>query len=417
MSVVLASAKDGAFEPPPIGHWWLRPTALFDGERLHHSMALRIESGRVREVTDVFAPVADGAPCWYSDCLACPTFLDLQVNGGGGILFNNDPTPEALAAIGAAHRKGGTGAWFPTLLSTTAEVMTRAVDAVLATHGHHGVMGMHLEGPHISPEYRGAHSLEHVRPLDEHTWRLLHRLRARDIPVILTLAPERVPRGAVAELVAMGVTVSIGHSGASEMETREALAAGASLFTHLFNEMPPLRDKQIGLAGVALDCPAYCGVIADGRHVADAMLRLAVRAKRRPNALFAVTDAMPTVHGPPTFTLYGETLRLREGRLIDSRGSLAGVHIDMIGTLRRLVHEVGLPLETALAMVTSTPARAAGLQGEHGVLAMNGPANLLLLDPEVLQIRHMLIKGIPAPRTDQAFVVSSSLCADHTQYQ
>jgi N-acetylglucosamine-6-phosphate deacetylase len=157
--------------------------------------------------------------------------------------------------------------------------------------------------------------------------------------------------------------------------------------------MPTLRTKQVGLPGVALDSPAWCGIIADGHHVADTMLRLAVRAKRGPGMIFAVTDAMPTVHGPAEFQLYGNTLRLHEGRLVDARGSLAGVHIDMIGTLRRLVRNVELPLEVALAMVTSGPARAACLESQCGLLAANTPANILLLDPGRLDIRHMLLGG------------------------
>jgi N-acetylglucosamine-6-phosphate deacetylase len=393
MRISPVSAAEAPFEPPAAGPWWLRPAKLFDGMRLHGAMALRIDSGRITAVVE--APRADTAPCWESDCIACPAFVDLQVNGGGGVLFNNEPTPESLVAIAAAHRKGGTGAWLPTLLTTAPEVMTRAVEAVLAVYGQHGVVGMHIEGPHISPEYRGAHALEYIRPLDEHTWTLLRRLRARDVPVILTLAPERLPPGALAELVAMGVRVSIGHSGATEQQAGEAFAAGASLVTHLFNGMPPLGTKQVGLPGIALDGSAWCGIIADGHHVADTMLRLAVRAKKGPGALFAVTDAMPTVHGPPEFKLYGQTLRLHAGRLIDARGSLAGVHIDMIGTLRRLVQEVALPLETAFTMVTSTPACAAGLQNQHGFLAANAPADILLLDPERLNIRHMLLGGAP----------------------
>ena len=359
------------------------------------ALRLRIDSGGITEIVEAFEPRADHGPVWRTECIACPTFVDLQVNGGGGVLFNNEPTPEALAAIAAAHRKGGTGAWLPTLITTTPEIMTSAVDAVLAVYGQHGVAGMHIEGPHISPDFRGAHALEYIRPLDEHTWTLLRRLRARDVPVILTLAPERLPPGALAELAALGVRVSIGHSGATELQTRDALAAGATLFTHLFNGMPALRTKQVGLPGVALDSPAWCGIIADGHHVADTMLRLAVRAKRGPGMLFAVTDAMPTVHGPPQFQLYGNTLRLHEGRLIDARGSLAGVHIDMIGTLRRLVQNVELPLEVALAMITSAPARAGRLQSPHGMLAANTPASMLLLEPGSLDIRYMLLSGVP----------------------
>ncbi|HUA24443.1 MAG TPA: N-acetylglucosamine-6-phosphate deacetylase [Steroidobacteraceae bacterium] len=389
------SAAHVPFEPPAAGPWWLRPAQLFDGTRMRTGVAFRVESGHITEMTEAFEPRADRAPVWESECIACPTFVDLQVNGGGGVLFNNEPTPESLAAIAAAHRKGGTGAWLPTLLTTTPDVMARAVDAVLAVYGQHGVVGMHIEGPHISPDFRGAHALEYIRPLDDHTWTLLRRLRTRDVPVILTLAPERLPPGALAELAGLGVKVSIGHSGATESQTREALAGGATLVTHLFNGMPALRTKQVGLPGVALDSPAWCGIIADGHHVADTMLRLAVRAKQGPGMLFAVTDAMPTVHGPAEFQLYGNTLRLHEGRLIDARGSLAGVHIDMIGTLRRLARNVELPLEVALAMVTSGPARAAGLQSQCGFLAVNAPASFLLLDPGHLHIRHLLLSGLP----------------------
>lgn len=385
-------------EPPARGPWWLQPAMLFEGERLRSGMALRIEGGRITAIAPASESRAEPARCWQSDCIACPAFVDCQVNGGGGRLFNNEPTPEALIAIAAAHRRGGTGAWMATLLTSAPAVMEQAVEAVLALHGRHGVAGMHIEGPHISPEFRGAHALELIRPYDEHTRGLLRRLRDRNVPVILTLAPERLPPGALRELVAMGVRVSIGHSGASEEETRTALAEGASLFTHLFNGMPPLRTKKVGMTGVALDSTAWCGVIADGWHVDDTMLRLAVRAKRPPGALFAVTDAMPTVHGPPEFELYGARIRLREGKLIDARGSLAGVHIDMISTLRRLVCDVELPLETALAMVTSIPARAAGLDAEYGRLAGNVRANILLLDPGPVQARALILDGIVADR-------------------
>lgn len=385
-------------EPPAIGPWWLQPAVLFDGEQMHSGMALRIADGRITAVTTASESRVDPAPDWQSDCIACPAFVDCQVNGGGGRLFNNEPTAEALIAIAAAHRRGGTGAWLPTLLTSTPAVMEQAVEAVLAVYGRHGVAGMHIEGPHISAEYRGAHALELIRPYDEHTRGLLRRLRDRNIPVILTLAPERLPSGVLRELVAMGVRVSIGHSSASEPETRAALADGASLFTHLFNGMPPLHTKKVGMTGVALDSTAWCGVIADGWHIDDTMLRLAVRAKRSPGALFAVTDAMPTVHGPPEFELYGAKIRLHEGKLVDARGSLAGVHIDMIGTLRRLVLDVELPLQTALAMVTSIPARAAGLDAEYGRLAENVRANILLLDPGQLQARCLIIDGVVADR-------------------
>lgn len=381
--------------PPPTGPWWLQPALLFDGERLCDAMALRIEHGRVSAIAPASASGRDGAPCWRSSALACPAFVDLQVNGGGGVLFTQEPTPAALIAIAVAHRLGGTGAWLPTLVTSRPEVLEQAVESVLAIYGQHGVAGMHIEGPHIAPEFRGAHPLELIRPFDDHTRRLLHRLRAQSIPVVLTLAPELLPKGVLRELVDMGVRVSIGHSGASAEQTRTALAEGVTLFTHLFNGMPPLQTKKPGMAGVALDSAAWCGVIADGHHVEDTMLRLAIRAKREPHTVFAVTDAMPTVHGPPEFEAYGSRICVREGKLIDARGSLAGAHIDMAATLHRLVHRVGLSLETALAMVSAIPARAAGLHPAYGALLPRSRADIALLDPIKLELQQLLINGEP----------------------
>lgn len=379
------------------GPFWLCPAQVFDGDRLRQGVALLIENGTVRAVAAEAEALKGAAPIRRTDCIVAPMFVDLQVNGGGGALFNNDPTPETIATIARAHRQGGTGAWVPTLITTTPEVMTRAVDAVIETYGQHGVVGMHIEGPHISAQYRGTHALEHIRPFDDHTRTLVARLRAKSIPVILTLAPECVPPDTLSELIAMGVKVAIGHSGASPQQTREALFKGVNLFTHLFNGMPKFGTRGVGMAGVALDSGAWCGIIADGFHVDDLMIKLAVRAKCGPGALFAVTDAMPTVHGPPEFQLYGATMRVQDGKLIDSRGSLAGVHIDMIGTLRRLVQNVGLSLETALSMVTSRPARAVGLEGQVGVIREGVAAKLVLVEPSTLTIKAYVSATLTRP--------------------
>lgn len=377
---------------PDAQAWWLHPAACFDGDHIRDA-ALRIENGRIGAIAPASEAGLDGLPVWRCEYLACPAFVDLQVNGGGGVLFTQDPRPEALAVIAAAHHLGGTGTWMPTLITSPPEIMERAVEAVITLYGRCGVAGMHIEGPHIAPGFRGAHALNLIRPFDDHTLGLLRRLRAHSIPVLLTLAPERLPDGVLPRLVDMGVRVAIGHSGASEQQTRAALAAGASLFTHLFNGMPPLQTKRVGMTGVALDSAAWCGVIVDGHHVDDTMVRLAARAKREPNTLFAVTDAMPTVHGPAQFELYGATIQVRDGRLIDARGSLAGVHIDMVGTLQRLVQRVELPLERALAMVTAIPARAAGLHPEHGCLRPRVRADIVLLDPDRLTLESLLIGG------------------------
>jgi N-acetylglucosamine-6-phosphate deacetylase len=376
--------------------WWLCPAQLFDGDRLHADVALRIEGGAIADIAPTAELASSSIPVQRSDCIASPAFVDLQVNGGGGTLFNNDPSPTAIATISRAHQLGGTGAWLPTLITTAPEIMTRAVDSVIEVYGQFGVIGMHIEGPHISAQYRGAHALAHIRAFDGHTQNLARRLRERGIPVVLTLAPECVSGVTISELIGMGVNVSIGHSGASPQQTREALSRGVNLFTHLFNGMPKFQTKNVGMAGVALDSPAWCGIIADGFHVDDLMIKLAVRAKRGPGTVFAVTDAMPTVHGPSEFDLYGTSVRLQDGKLVDSRGSLAGVHIDMIGTLRRLVQNVGLSLETALSMVTSGPARALGLQDGVGTLRKGAAAHFLLIDPRELTIRDW-VRADPTP--------------------
>ncbi|EAB6718346.1 N-acetylglucosamine-6-phosphate deacetylase, partial [Salmonella enterica subsp. enterica] len=266
-------------EPGETAAWWLIPDRFFDGEEIREGLALRIADGRVERIAPASDAGKDAAPVWHAGGLLSPGYFDLQVNGGGGVLYNATPTPEGLYAIAAAHRATGTTAILPTFITDTADALDRAVDAMLVAHGRNGVAGMHIEGPHISVERKGTHNRDYIRPIDARTFASVERLRAAKVPVLLTLAPEVNPAGSVAKLVAMGVVVSIGHSNGDAKSTRQAIAEGARSATHLYNAMTPMQSREPGVVGAALDSDLYCGFIADGHHVDDAVLRLAFRSR------------------------------------------------------------------------------------------------------------------------------------------
>jgi N-acetylglucosamine-6-phosphate deacetylase len=377
-------ARDG-------GGWWLLPDRLFDGTRWRNGRALHIEAGRITAIIPQGA-IPSAQTVVRTPLLACPGFVDLQVNGGGGVMFNNDPSPEALAIIGEAHRRLGTTAWLPTFITDTADRLDMAVDAVIATMGRHGVAGMHIEGPHINVARKGTHSAELIRPFDARTMASARRLREAGVPTMLTLAPECVPDGVIGELRSMGIVVSAGHTAATGCETEAALDAGVNCFTHLHNAMTPMTSRDPGVVGGALDSDAWCGMIVDGFHVSDATTRISLRARKRPDRTFIVSDAMATVGGPDSFVLYGETIRVDGGRLVNRSGSLAGAHVDMARSVARLVQAIGLPLERALAMATSIPADAMGLGHGIGRLEVGGKADLLLLEHD-LSVARVLGDG------------------------
>lgn len=360
------------------GPWWLHPARLFDGQRWRRNIALRIDRDCI---TDIATPSAapEDEPVLTSRYTLSPGFFDVQVNGGGGVLFNNAPQPATLATIGAAHARSGTTAWLPTLITDTPDTLDRSVDAVIATLGKHGVVGMHIEGPHINVGRKGTHSARLIRPFDDRTLGSLCRLRENGVPTLLTLAPELAPAGMIARLRSMGIVVSAGHTAATAADIERALKQGLSCFTHLHNAMTPMTSREPGVVGAALDSNAYVGIIVDGHHVSDTMVRISLRARPNRDRCFVVSDAMATVGGPDAFVLYGETIRVDAGRLINANGSLAGAHIDMARSVLRLVNTIGVGTSTALAMATRIPAEMMGLTDGTGSIRSGGKANLVLL--------------------------------------
>ncbi|MBP1805819.1 N-acetylglucosamine-6-phosphate deacetylase [Rubellimicrobium aerolatum] len=354
---------------------WLAPARLFDGERLRESLALRFEEGRVADL----APLDARMNAHPLPGTVTPGYVDLQVNGGGGVLLNADPTVAGMEAIAAAHRRLGTVALLPTVITDAPEVLDRAAEAALAAKGKPGLLGLHIEGPHIAPARRGTHAARFIRPLDDRTLTLVRRLREGGVPVLLTLAPEATTPGQIAALAAMGTVVSLGHSDATAAQARAALAEGARAVTHLFNAMSPLTHREPGLVGAALNSTVPAGIIADGHHVAFEVLALALRARLAPDLLFLVSDAMPTVGGPDRFRLYDMDLHVQDGRLLNPEGNLAGAHTTMAEGVANLVAQAGVPPEAALRMAVTIPAR---LIGRPGLATLEGrpAADLLRLD-------------------------------------
>jgi N-acetylglucosamine-6-phosphate deacetylase len=338
---------------------WLLPDALYDGTQLRCGAALGIARGRSRQVAEA-ASLTPDAPRRRIAGTLTPGFLDLQVNGGGDALLNNDPSPAALHTMAAAHRRFGTVGMLPTVITDAPEVLARAVEAVLAAKGGRGLLGLHIEGPHLSLPRRGTHAAQWIRPFEQATLDHIRRLRAAGIFVKITVAPEAVTPAQVAEIFATGTVVSIGHSDATANDVRALLAAGASSFTHLFNAMSPMQSRAPGVTGACINSTAYAGIICDGIHVADEMVGLAIRARPQPGRMFLVSDAMSTVGGSDRLTLYGQEVRLKNGRLMNAEGALAGAHVTMAEGLHRLIAVVGTTPDTALDMAVAAPARLIG---------------------------------------------------------
>ncbi len=359
---------------------WIIPDQVFDGATLRGGMALQFNDDVVTAVqAETTLPAAHKVHKIKG--IITPGLIDLQVNGGGDVLLNQMPTPAGMATIAAAHRRFGTVAILPTLITDAPEVLGHAAGAAIAAKGQSGIIGLHIEGPHISVARRGTHAACFVRPLDETTMNIVRGLRAAGIAVMITLAPEAVSPGQIAALAATGAVVSIGHSDATADLTRMALAEGASCFTHLFNAMSPMLNRSAGVVGAAINSTAPAGIICDGIHVADEMVGLAIRARPLPDTMFLVSDAMSTVGGSDHFTLYGQTIWLRDGRLVNDEGSLAGAHVTMAESLQRLVNVVGVPAEAALRMAVTVPARVIG-RPDLARLEGRALADLLLLDAQ-----------------------------------
>lgn len=362
---------------------------------LESGLAVVLESGRIADVAR-----ANRLPdCECVDLeggVLAPGFIDVQVNGGGGVLFNDAPSKETIAQIGAAHRRFGTTGFLPTLISDNLDIVAKAMTAVDAAieAGVPGVLGVHIEGPFLNPERSGVHDAAKMRELDDAAFALLTSLKRGR--TLVTLAPEMTTPEMISRLAAAGVIVSAGHTNATYEQTREAIAAGLTGFTHLFNAMSPLLARAPGVVGAALDDQdTWASVICDGIHIAPPALRIAFRAKRH-ERLMLVTDAMPSVGAnEKIFKLQGKTIRVLNGVCIDESGTLAGADLDMASAVRTVVAETDVRPHEALRMAASTAADFLGLSNVTGRIAPGLRADLVHLDDE-LRVRRTWIGGAPS---------------------
>jgi len=367
---------------------------ILDDGGIREDRIVLLDGGRIGDVVaadDRRARTA--APYDLRGHLLLPGFLDTQVNGGGGVLFNAEPTVDAIREIGAAHRRYGTTGFLPTLISDDLHVVALAIEAVRAAINARvpGVLGIHIEGPYLNAARKGVHDQAKLRELDEGAVGLLTSLRGGR--TLVTLAPEVTTPDIIAKLTAAGVVVSAGHTNASYEQIRTALRNGLKGFTHLFNAMSQLTAREPGVVGAALEDPdSWCGIIVDGRHVDPAVLRIALRCKRR-DRFMLVTDAMPSVGAAEkSFSLQGRMISAAGGVLVDEAGTLAGTDTDMASTVRNAVELLGISLPEAARMASRYPAEFLDLGGELGRIAPGYRANLVLVDDR-LEVKETWIDG------------------------
>ncbi|MGV8953579.1 MAG: N-acetylglucosamine-6-phosphate deacetylase [Cypionkella sp.] len=355
---------------------------IFDGQDWHDNAALVVGAGRVVEIT-----AATGTP--DHDCIV-PGLIDLQVNGGGGVQFNNTPTAAGIATIAAAHARLGTTALMVTLITDSPAVTAQAIAAAKSA----AILGLHLEGPHLDPARKGTHDPALIRPMTDADLAILTGA-AHDLPhLICTIAPESVTLAQTQTLASAGATISLGHSDCTCATALAYADAGARMVTHLFNAMSQMQHRAPGLVGAALsDRRLWSGLIADGFHVDDTVMRVALRAQQN---LFLVSDAMATIGSDLTeFTLNGRQIFRAGGRLTLADGTLAGADIALIDAVRHVHQTLGLPLAQALQLASLHPARALGLT-DRGHLHRGAQADFFCLTPQITA-NGTWIGGVPAP--------------------
>jgi N-acetylglucosamine-6-phosphate deacetylase len=361
---------------------------LFDGQNYIDNQVLTIADGKIIAFDNNTASVDE-----VLEGLVVPGFIDLQVNGGGGALFNDSPSLNNIKTIMAAHVKFGTTAMLPTFITDKISVMEQAADAIAKAIAEKvpGIIGIHFEGPHLSVAKKGAHIEEYIRPISSQEWQVLER---RDMgQILVTLAPETVSTDNITRMVSLGIKVCLGHSNADFNTAQKALDAGADGFTHLYNAMSPIQGREPGVTGCALlNDQASCGLIVDGHHVNYDSCRLALKAKPA-GTIFLVTDAMPPVGtNSIEFDLVGKKVLLNNGKLTSTTGELAGSVLDMAQAVVNTHLGLKLPLDEALRMASSYPANYINQSDTRGGLVIGSQADFVELDDD-FKVKSTWITG------------------------
>lgn len=366
---------------------------IFDGDSIHSEMAVVLDGARIVEVVAVENLAKSVERRNLNGGLLVPGFIDVQVNGGGGALLNDNPTVNTVRRIAESHRKFGTTGMLPTVITDAPEILSKAIAAVKAARAENipGVLGIHIEGPFLDKERKGAHEARFIREMTEAD--VAQIANADCGSIMLTLAPNRVAPNLITSLAGKGVLVSLGHSEANVAEVTIALASGARAFTHLFNAMSQLNGREPGMVGAALSDPnSFCGLIADGFHVHDAAMKVALAAKPH-NRIMLITDAMPTAAGGPnSFELQGRKVHLKNGKLQLDDNTLAGSNLTVDEAVRFCVKKLNVGLEDALRMASLNPAAFLRRDHELGRIKSGYLASLVHLSDD-LRVLETWIDG------------------------
>jgi len=376
--------------------WAVTGAEIFDSDSWHRGKVLLLEGERVVGIVEESELPAGVETYDSAGSLLVPGFIDLQVNGGGGVLLNDDPDVVTIRRICTAHAAFGTTGLMPTLITDTPDKTGRAIAAAIEAHGQNvpGFIGLHLEGPHLAPDRVGAHDRSLVRPMNDGDLAQLIEARRQLPSLLVTIAPENVTTRQIKAMSDAGITVSLGHTDAGYEAVCKCVEAGASMVTHLYNAMSPLGHREPGMVGAALQLgELYAGLIGDGIHVDPVSIEIASRAKKGPGKILLVTDAMATIGTDlQEFHLNGREIRRSQGRLTLADGTLAGADIDMISSVRFINRTVGLHLDETLRMASLYPAEVIHRSDTHGVLASGCRADFIELSAD-LEVRSTWIGG------------------------
>ena len=360
---------------------------IFDGTDEHFGAALVTEKKEILKIVPQEDVSSDYEIISLNQGIICPGFVDIQVNGGGGCLLNEAPSLQSLEKICDTHAKLGTTSLLPTLISDVPEITKAAQTCAIEASEKNipSFLGLHLEGPHLATSRSGAHDKSVIKPMGKNECLDLETLAKKISKVLITVAPEAVPVEFVEQLTSAGVIVSLGHSDCTFAEAEDLVAAGATGVTHLFNAMSQFGSREPGLVGAALELGHLsAGIIADGFHVDEATIRIALRAKKSPGSIFLVSDSMATTGTTlGSFELNGRTIFRKNGRLTLENGTLAGADLDLASAVRFMVNNVGISYIDALKMATIFPSSFIGMEREIGVLKPGARADFLWLDDDL----------------------------------
>jgi N-acetylglucosamine-6-phosphate deacetylase len=365
---------------------------IFDGYDFSTGRALIAEGALIRDILPV-GEIPQGLEIIdLGGATLAPGFIDLQINGCGGVLFNDDISEATLEPMHQTSLRFGATSIMPTLVPSPAADLEKAVEAAAAFYHKkpHAIMGVHLEGPFISKAKRGAHNEKYIRPLDEKTVDFLCA-KVRDIPIVLTLAPEENTGGLIRRLALGGVRLSLGHTNATYEEAMEGIAGGLRQATHRFNAMSAFESRQPGVVGAVLNSSVYTGLIVDGMHSSFHSVNLVKKIKG--DRICIVTDAVtPMGTDMKEFRFAGQMVRVIDGKCINEQGALAGSSIDMLSSVKNAVIHAGIGEGEALRMAALYPARAMGVDLTMGSLRPGMLANLIAYDRD-WNLVHVMFEG------------------------